>query len=55
MSKFSLAEALQQDIEDLKGIFNYEFYGLTREQAKLQTRAVIINLEDHLEELISNM
>ena len=53
MSKIKLAELLQQDMNDLKGIFDYESYGLTKEQAKLQARAIIENLEDHLEELIN--
>ena len=54
MSKFELIEAIQQDINDLNGVFNYESYGLTKEQAKLQARAVMVNLESHIEELISN-
>lgn len=54
MSKFELLELLQQDIEDLKSVFNYENYGLTKEQAKIQERAILTNLEDHLEELVEN-
>lgn len=53
MPKFELTESLQQDINDLNGIFNYESYGLTKEQVKLQARAVMANLESHIEELIS--
>ena len=53
MSKIDLAELLQQDIEDLKGVFSYKSYGLTEEQAQLQAKAIIANLEDHIEELIS--
>lgn len=53
MSKIKLAESLQQDINDLNAIFNYEKYGMTKEQAKLQARAVMANLESNIEELIS--
>lgn len=53
MSKIELAEEIQQDINDLKEIFKYENYGLTKHQAHLQARAIIANLEDHLEELIT--
>lgn len=52
MSKIELAELLQQDINELKGVLIYEAYGLTKEQAKIQARGIIANLEDHLEELI---
>lgn len=52
MSKIELAELLQQDINDLKGLFNAESYGLTKEQAELQAKAIISNLESHLEELV---
>lgn len=52
MSIIKLAELIQQDINDLKGIFNYENYGLTREQIKLLIREVMLNLEYHIEELI---
>lgn len=52
MSIIKLAELMQQDINDLKGIFNYENYGLTREQIKLLIREVMLNLEYHIEELI---
>lgn len=52
MTKIELAELLQQDLNDLKGVFNYENYGLTIEQAKLQARGIMKNLEEHIEELI---
>lgn len=53
MSKIGLAELLQQDINELKGILIYDSYGgLTKRQAKIQAKAIIANLEDHLEELI---
>ncbi len=53
MSKIELAELLQQDINELRGVLIYDSYGLTKEQAQTQARAIISNLEDHLEELIS--
>jgi hypothetical protein len=52
MSKIELAELLQQDINDLKAVFNYETYCLTKEKALIQARAIMANLGDHLEELI---
>ena len=52
MSKISIADAIEQDIQDLKGIFDYEQYGLTKTEAKLQARGIMANLQDHLEELI---
>lgn len=52
MSKIELAEALQSDINDLKGVFNYKDYGLTEKQIALQARAIMLNLENHIEELI---
>ena len=48
MSKISLSELLKQDIKDLKGLLNYEKYGLTEELMKTQARAIILNLQDHL-------
>ncbi len=52
MSKISLAEALEQDIRDLKGVFAYEKYGMTKEQARKQAQGIIKNLKDHIEDLI---
>ena len=52
MSKISLAEALEQDIKDLEGVFAYEEYGMTKEQAKLQAKGIIGNLKEHIEELV---
>lgn len=51
MSKFSVLELLQQDIEDIKGLMNYEQDGLTEEVMKNQARATILNLQEHLNEL----
>lgn len=52
MSMISLAEALEQDIRDLEGIFSYEKYGLTKEQARAQAKGIIANLKQNIEELI---
>lgn len=52
MSKISLADVLEQDIRDLEGVFSYEDYGLTKEQAKMQARGIMKNLKAHIEELI---
>lgn len=52
MTKLELAELLQLDINDLEGVFKYEEYGLTKDEVKLQANAVLINLKDHIEELI---
>jgi hypothetical protein len=51
MSEISLAEVLEQDVRDLEGIFSYEKYGLTKEEAKVLTRGIFLNLKDDLEEL----
>lgn len=54
MFKIKLAELLQQDINELRKILVYGNYsGLTKRQARIQARAIISNLEDHIEELIS--
>ena len=52
MLKINLLDLLQQDIEDLKGVVDYKKYGLTEESMKIQARAIILNLQDHLDELI---
>lgn len=52
MSKISLLEVLQQDIEDIKALIEYEKYGLTRNEMKIQARAILLNLQDHLEEFM---
>ncbi|MDD3436696.1 MAG: hypothetical protein PHC64_06045 [Candidatus Gastranaerophilales bacterium] len=54
MSRIELAEFLQQDINELRGILVYNSYGLTTEQTTIQAKAIISNLEDHLEELLNN-
>ena len=52
MSKIELLELLQQDIEDIKGLMAYEKYGLTERIVQSQARAIILNLQEHLEEFI---
>jgi hypothetical protein len=54
MPKFDLLELLQQDVEDIKGLIDYKKYDLTEEMMKNQARAIILNLQDHLEALIQN-
>ncbi len=52
MSKISLLELLQQDIEDLKGVIDYKKHGMTEDSMQKQARAIVLNLQDHLEEFI---
>lgn len=53
MSKIELLELLQQDIEDIKGLIDYDKYGLTKAKMKNQARGIILNLQEHLEKFIS--
>jgi len=50
MTKLTLLELLQQDIDDLKGLINCR-KNLSENLVETQARAIILNLEDHLEEL----
>lgn len=52
MSKIQILDLLQQDIEDIKGLIQYDKYGLTKAKMKKQARGIIMNLEEHLEEFI---
>jgi hypothetical protein len=52
MSRFELLELLQQDIEDMKGLFTYEKHRLTKIEIRRLAKGIIGNLEDHLEDLI---
>ena len=52
MSRFELLELLQQDIEDLRGLFEYEKYRLTKIEIRKLAKGIILNLEDHFEEFI---
>lgn len=53
MSKIELLELLQQDIEDIKGLIEYDNYGLTKANMKKQARGIILNLQEHLETFVS--
>ncbi len=55
MAKTDLVEVLQQDIKDLGGILLYQEYGLNAQQVKNLSRGIVMNLEDHLEELIGQI
>ncbi len=50
MSKITIAELLQQDIEDLKELLFSQ--DLNKELSKKLAKGIIANLEDHLESLI---
>lgn len=52
MSKVTLTELLKQDIKDLNGLINYEKYGTEKELVKTQAKAILLNIKDHLEEVI---
>lgn len=52
MSKIEILELIQQDIADMKGLVEFDKYGLTKEKMKLQARGIILNLEEHIEELV---
>ena len=52
MSKLELMDLLQQDIEDVKGLIDYDKYGLSKEEMKKQARGIILNLQEHLEEFV---
>jgi hypothetical protein len=54
MSKIELLDLLQQDVEDIKGLINYKEFGLSEEKMKTQARGIILNLQEHLEELVEN-
>lgn len=53
MKNFDLYEILQHDIEDIKGLINYQEYGLSYNEMKTQSKGILKNLEDHIEELIN--
>lgn len=52
MSKFDLLELLQQDIEDIKGLFEYKKHSLTKIEIRKLAKGIIGNLEDHFEEFL---
>lgn len=53
MSKFRIAEMIEQDISDLESIVAYKETGLTYESAKRISQGIFKNLRDHIEELIN--
>lgn len=54
MLKLELLDLLQQDIIDIKGLINYDKYGMSKENMKKQARGIIKNLAEHLEEFVKN-
>jgi hypothetical protein len=50
MKNNDLKKLLEQDVADIKGLIIYEGDDLTDETAKIQARAIILNLKEHLEE-----
>lgn len=52
MTKISLFDLLQQDIQDLESLVKYKEYGLNEKTMKKQARGIILNLKEHLEDLI---
>lgn len=55
MVKLELLEILQQDVEDIKGLVNYDDYGMTIGEMKKQSKGIISNLQNHLNELVQNL
>lgn len=54
MVKENVKKLIEEDIEDIKGLINYEEDGLTEEVVKKQARAIFINLQEHLDEFFKN-
>lgn len=52
MSRFDLLELLQEDIKEIKSLFEYEKHKLTKNRIRNLARGIIGNLEDHLEEYV---
>lgn len=55
MFKITILDLLQQDIEDVKGIIDYEKYEMKKSLVRKQARAILLNLQDHLEEFVENI
>ncbi len=55
MKNIQPIQDIQQDVIDLKAIFNYKKYGLKSEQSIKQLKGIISNLEEHLNNLIINI
>ena len=54
MNNEDVIKFLELDIADIKGLMTYENDDLTDETAKVQARAIILNLKEHLEEFINS-
>jgi len=54
MVKISIFELLQQDIEDIKGLITYQKDGITEEVMKNQARGIVLNVKEHIDELIKD-
>lgn len=54
MKNNDLKKLLEEDIADIKGLIIYEGDDLTDETAKIQARAIILNLKEHLEEFLDS-
>lgn len=54
MSNSYILESLEQDIEDLKGLVDYKKYCISQALFKSQARAVLLNLQEHLQALIND-
>lgn len=52
MTQENVKKLIEEDIEDINGLINYEQDGLTEEVVKKQARAILLNLKEHLEEFI---
>lgn len=52
MSKINILDLLQQDIEDVKGLIEYDKYGMCQKDMKKQARGILLNLQEHLEDFI---
>lgn len=53
MKNKELVNAIKQDIEDIKGLLNFEKYELSNDLAKKQARAIILNLQDHIDDFLN--
>lgn len=52
MTKIELLDLIQQDIEDIKSLVNYQKCSNIKTIMRNQARAIVLNLQDHLEEFI---
>lgn len=52
MTKIELLELIQLDIEDIKSLVNYQKCSNIKTIMRNQARAIVLNLQDHLEKFI---